>query len=97
MAGATERGYDSDWERLRSRKIRTNPLCEECERQGLVVPAQDVDHIVPFEGRADPKRLDWSNLQSLCRSCHNRKTHGARKGCDVDGLPLDGSHWWNQP
>jgi hypothetical protein len=24
----------------------------------------------------DPKRTEWQNLQSICRACHNGKTHG---------------------
>jgi 5-methylcytosine-specific restriction endonuclease McrA len=24
----------------------------------------------------DPKRTEWQNLQSICRRCHNGKTHG---------------------
>ena len=35
--------------------------------------ATDVDHIVPHRG--DARLLyDENNLQSLCKSCHSRKT-----------------------
>ena len=32
------------------------------------------DHIVPIEGRNDPRRLDLNNTQTLCDRCHRRKT-----------------------
>ena len=73
---AAQRGYDGRWQRLRAHKLRANPVCEECERQGRVTPAREVDHIEPFTSRQDPRRLDWDNLQSLCNPCHQRKTHG---------------------
>lgn len=67
-------GYDYAWTRLRDRHAREHPLCEECWRLGRVEPMADVDHVLPFHGRDDPRRLDPSNLRSLCKSCHRRKT-----------------------
>jgi 5-methylcytosine-specific restriction endonuclease McrA len=32
------------------------------------------DHVVPIEGRNDPLRLDLDNMQTLCDTCHRRKT-----------------------
>ena len=32
------------------------------------------DHVVPIEGRNDPRRLDLDNMQTLCDTCHRRKT-----------------------
>ena len=68
------RGYDQDWLKLRERKAIINPLCEECLRQGKITVMQQVHHIIPFKGRHDPLRLDWNNLESLCRACHGLKT-----------------------
>lgn len=70
--GSAKRGYDATWQRLRLMYLRDNPLCVECERQGEIVAATDVDHITPIASGGE--RLDESNLQSLCRSCHSRKT-----------------------
>ena len=64
------RGYDKDWLTLRKRKAIANPLCEACERQGRVTVMQEVHHKIPFRGLNDPLRLDWNNLESLCRACH---------------------------
>ena len=60
------------WRTLRALKLQKDPLCEECMRKGMLVPAQMVDHIVPInKGGAS---LDLNNLQSLCNHCHAVKT-----------------------
>ncbi|WP_244116465.1 HNH endonuclease [Burkholderia gladioli] len=53
--------------------MRENPLCVACREVNLIVPATDVDHIVPHRG---DQKLFWnrSNWQALCHSCHARKT-----------------------
>ena len=75
---ARQRGYDARWQKVRDYHIRANPLCVKCEERGRTVAGKDVDHIIPFDGLSDPKRLDGCNLQTLCRACHNAKT--ARQG-----------------
>ena len=68
---AAQRGYDATWRRLRASFLARNPLCAACERNGRVVVATDVDHIVPKRrGGSDHDE----NLQALCHSCHSRKT-----------------------
>ena len=32
------------------------------------------DHVVQISGREDPRRLDLDNMQTLCDTCHRRKT-----------------------
>lgn len=69
----SDKGYDKVWRRLRNAYIRAHPWCEDPDgvhprRQR----ATHVDHVVPIsQGGA---RLDKANLQSLCMSCHSRKT-----------------------
>ena len=65
-----QRGYGGEWERISKMKRQQTPVCEVCTD----APADDVDHIVPFNGLNDPLRTDWSNLQSICRACHRVKT-----------------------
>ena len=64
-----ERGYDHHWRRLSERKRKLDPLCEHCEKQGVTRPADHVHHIVPIR-TAPHLRLEWSNLMSVCKSCH---------------------------
>ena len=63
----------SQWQSLRRLKLQDNPLCELCERQGRIVPAVAIDHILSIKAGGNPfPGLD--SLMSLCTSCHNRKT-----------------------
>lgn len=63
------------WLQLRRAKLTDQPLCEECERNGYVVAATEVHHIVPVESvKGDSEQLallfKYSNLMSVCHSCH---------------------------
>jgi len=70
----TARGYDFAWLQLRDWYRERHPLCERCESRGRLTPMRDVDHVIPFHGRDDLRRLDPDNLQSLCGQCHREKT-----------------------
>ena len=61
------------WQKLRKQVLLKQPFCAECQRQGKITRATIVDHIKPHKGNLD---LFWDeeNLQSLCKSCHDRKT-----------------------
>jgi len=65
-----ERGYGGEWEKLSLMKRAEDPICEVC----LNEPAAAVDHITPITGPDDPRRLEWTNLQSICTRCHAIKT-----------------------
>jgi 5-methylcytosine-specific restriction endonuclease McrA len=60
-----ERGYDRKWQGIRATKLMTDPICERCSK----VIANEVHHIEPVKKRPD-LRLVWSNLMSVCHSCH---------------------------
>ena len=70
----TDRGYGYRWQQVRRRVlVRDKHQCRACKRKGIYVPAGEVDHIVPkSQGGSD----DLSNLESLCRTCHQVKTQG---------------------
>lgn len=69
----------TEWKQLRKAKLASQPLCEECLRQGRVTKANMVDHIKPI--RQGGQALDMNNLQSLCWECHSKKS------------ALEGSRW----
>lgn len=71
---AAKRGYDSQWRKARLGWLRKHPLCAEHERQGYVVQATEVDHIIPHKGDKDLFWDSTNNWQSLCKSCHSAKT-----------------------
>ena len=62
-----------DWKLLRGDQLLREPFCRECARRDVRRYATDVDHIRDHKG-------DWAvftdpaNLESLCHSCHSRKT-----------------------
>lgn len=67
----TARGYGADWRAKRDRYLREHPICAHCQREGRIVTATDVDHVLP---RANGGTDDDANLQALCHSHHSRKT-----------------------
>ena len=73
--GSTARAvpYDAAWRKLRRRHLQQHPLCADCEERGQITPAKHVDHVEPIV-RAPARRLDPTNLRSLCHSCQSRKT-----------------------
>lgn len=89
-------GYDTGfysnkvWRNTRQAKLFDSPLCEECLRKGLTVSGSVVDHIKPRRERPDLE-LEWSNLQTLCETCHNSKSgregrggQNPQKGCSTN-------------
>jgi 5-methylcytosine-specific restriction protein A len=71
----SRRGYGRRWQRLARMFLRANPLCADPfglhARDGRCVAGEQVDHIIPRRRGGDDV---WKNLQTLCCSCHSRKT-----------------------
>jgi len=61
------------WQRLSKLHRINNPMCEQCLKDGIVRQADVVDHIIEIRDDWE-KRYDEDNLQSLCHSCHWKKT-----------------------
>jgi len=66
------------WRKVRELALkRDGGLCQMCLAEGRIVKADVVDHIVEIKDGGAAYDLD--NLQSLCHSCHNKKTAQERK------------------
>lgn len=64
--------YDSrDWRALKAEQLRRFPFCAACSREYNPVIATEVDHIRPI--RLGGRKRDFTNFQSLCKPCHDRK------------------------
>ncbi|WP_366523444.1 HNH endonuclease [uncultured Microbulbifer sp.] len=70
---SAERGYDYKWRKqVRPLVIkRDKGLCQICLPAGVVTIGTHVDHIKP---KSQGGTNELSNLQLLCKPCHQRKT-----------------------
>ncbi len=58
------------WQNLRKKKLNNNPICEMCEKNNRITMAVMVHHKTPVKENGD-LAMDYDNLMSLCRQCHN--------------------------
>lgn len=72
---AAQRGYNAAWRKVRAQKLRSNPLCERCEKAGRVRPATRVHH-----ADRDAHNNAEGNLEALCKPCHEAEHDGERFG-----------------
>ena len=68
---AVRRRYGRAWKRIRDSYISQHPLCEECEKNGKLIRAEEVHHKKPLSEGGTHAR---ENLIALCKECHAR-TH----------------------
>jgi 5-methylcytosine-specific restriction enzyme A len=111
---ASQRFYASkQWRTLRKAYLEEHPLCEYHLRRDQTVAGYVVDHKVPHRldeaealggeeqiAAAYERARDASNLQTLCKQCHDSDKQRLEKsgrvaGCASDGTPLDPRHHWN--
>jgi 5-methylcytosine-specific restriction protein A len=83
------------WRRIHRQQIQRKPVCEMCERRGLLAAATVVDHVIPHKG--DINRFWLGPFQSLCATCHNadkhvQELHGFSDRIGQDGWPVDPRH-----
>ena len=65
------------WTLLSQAHRRRHPLCKHCMLKGVTKVTDVTDHIVEIADKWDG-RLDGTNLQSLCNSCHATKTNSEK-------------------
>jgi 5-methylcytosine-specific restriction enzyme A len=63
------------WLKLRRDVLQAHPLCVECAKRGLTVPATEVHHVRPVEDaltnwEKEQRMFDYHNLRPLCHACH---------------------------
>lgn len=82
-----QRLYSSPrWKVRRRNQLAKHPWCVSCLATGIHTPATDVDHIIPHRG--NDHLFFYGAVQSLCRSCHSKKTAqetGGAKKVSVGG------------
>lgn len=70
---AVKRLYNSkQWLSIRVTQLSSYPWCADCLKKNNYIPATEVDHIERHNG--DPIKFFKGPFQSLCTSCHSRKT-----------------------
>lgn len=74
-----------EWLEAKAEQLAKHPYCAECLKMGKRERACMVDHIIPIKQGGD--KFAPSNLQSLCWSCHSRKSveEGSRFGRNPHG------------
>ena len=75
---------DKRWKKLRDYKMKVNPLCEDHEAKGKLVPMKEVHHIIPFDNGKSPEEVeslafDFDNIVSLCELCHEKRHKELKK------------------
>ncbi len=73
------------WKALRDEHIRLHPLCQICEMEGQIRPAQEVHHVRPFVTGNNAEERDVlafcpEELLALCKYHHHECHHGALQG-----------------
>jgi 5-methylcytosine-specific restriction protein A len=63
--------HTARWTRESRAFRQLHPICRECESEGLIVPTEVTDHIIPLEICEDP--WDWNNWDGLCKRHNNIK------------------------
>jgi 5-methylcytosine-specific restriction protein A len=68
-----------EWKRVRYTQLEKEPACHLCEASAKSGARMNVDHVRPLH-RHWHRRLDLSNLQTLCASCNWGKGGRDKRG-----------------
>lgn len=74
---AAKRGYNRNWRKARQVHLAENPQCAMCGKLEGFNESWHVDHIKDHLGDYDVF-WDSDNWQTLCPSCHSKKTNQTR-------------------
>jgi 5-methylcytosine-specific restriction protein A len=67
------------WQKIRTRQLSIQPLCQSCLSAGRVCLAKDIDHVFAWNVIGDHS-FTRNLFQSLCQPCHSHKTQLEQKG-----------------
>ena len=75
----SKKRYSTKWRKIRNAFVKNHPICELCERKNILIPTEEVHHVIPLSKGGSN---DDENLVALCKSCHSRitATEGGRWG-----------------
>lgn len=76
--GALEFYGSRKWKRCRKNYLSLHPICERCEKLGVVNRAEIVHHKIYLDTSTykDPElSLNFDNLEALCFNCHQAEHH----------------------
>lgn len=62
-------------------------LCQDCLKEGKIVSAEEVHHIIPISTQNihdESITLNESNLVALCRECHKARHNGHKRRFTID-------------
>lgn len=60
------------WKRIRMAQLSRTPICQACKTQGIITPANQVDHLFPW-ARYGKEAFIINVFQSLCAAHHAEK------------------------
>lgn len=81
------------WKKCRRNYLSLHPICERCNKLGIIRSAEIVHHKIYLDSSSYSKpeiSLNFDNLEALCFNCHQAEHYG-RKECrdelyfDADG------------
>ena len=66
-----------NWKELRKAYFMEHPLCEECLKNGIIKPTEEIHHKIPISTGNDDNEMktlafDSDNLMALCEECHHK-------------------------
>ena len=74
MDHSNQKFYESQaWKTARTKYLNAHPLCEKCQKDGIITEAKMVHHIKPIRKGGHPTKE--SNLMALCWPCHHNIKH----------------------
>lgn len=92
--GALEFYGSRKWKRCRKNYLSIHPICERCNKLGIVKRAEIVHHKIYLDTPSykDPElSLNFDNLEALCFDCHQAEHHRGKDCRDELYFDADGN------